>query len=51
MLNKRTLHILDIGVEIFIPNENDELYSLLYHILVQKMAQKIQTHSTCEVFA
>ena len=44
MLNKRTLHILDIGVEIFIPNENDELYSLLYHILVQKMAPEKSKH-------
>ena len=44
MLNRRILHNVTDEIEIYIPNKEDELYSLLYNILVQKPNSKNSKH-------
>jgi len=44
MLNKRILHSVTDEIQIYIPNKEDELYSLLYNILVQKPNSKNSKH-------
>lgn len=44
MLNKRVIHSLDSNFNIYIPNKEDELYSLIYNILVQKPRPKKSKH-------
>jgi hypothetical protein len=44
MLDRRILHEVNNKVKIYIPNKEDELYSLLYNILVQKKRPKKSNH-------
>ncbi len=44
MLDRRILHKVNDEVEIYTPNKEDEMYSLLYHILVQKPKPKSSKH-------
>jgi hypothetical protein len=36
MLNRKVIHTLKNNVQIYIPNTLDELYSVLYHVIIQK---------------
>jgi hypothetical protein len=44
MLDRRILHKVNDEIEIYTPNKEDELYSLLYNILVQKYRPKRSKH-------
>jgi len=44
MLDRRILHKVNEEVEIYIPSKEDELYSLLYNILVQKRRPRRSKH-------
>ena len=44
MLDRRISHKVNDEVEIYIPSKEDELYSLLYNILVQKGRPKYSKH-------
>lgn len=44
MLDRRILHKVTDEIEIYTPNSEDELYSLLYHILVQKKRPSRSKH-------
>ena len=44
MLNRKIIHNLKNDVKIYIPNKQDEIYSLIYHIIIQKPKPKESKH-------
>jgi hypothetical protein len=44
MLNRKIIHNLKNDVKIYIPNKQDEIYSLIYNIIIQKPKPKESKH-------
>ena len=44
ILNRRVTHLLKNNLTIYIPNKSDELYSLIYNIIIQKRNPQISKH-------